>query len=270
MITLNALAGDYERYVENFYRYLPDGIRKIFTEDALYHKKRYLDMLEQPFFGCIVEVGSDKPFITHCLKSVFHDADIHTISIDLPYSPYPIARVDIESEHFPFPDNSVDHVIFTEVLEHLFRDPAFAIAEINRILKVGGTLFLTTPNACGYDVLRNIFLQKNPNSRNQFYLNMESGHPHLWTGAAGQLLLEQHGFVIRRLSTVNYYEIPFDPSIEETITKYSVNRDLHGQVLRILAEKRQHSPNPVYPTELFPEGKPVQFEGALRKWIESR
>jgi SAM-dependent methyltransferase len=45
----------------------------------------------------------------------------------------------------PFPDNSFDLVWSSEVIEHL-KDPAFTVAEINRVLKPGGTLIMTTPN----------------------------------------------------------------------------------------------------------------------------
>jgi ubiquinone/menaquinone biosynthesis C-methylase UbiE len=45
----------------------------------------------------------------------------------------------------PFPDESVDVVIFVEVIEHL-DEPMKIISEISRILKKGGLAFVTTPN----------------------------------------------------------------------------------------------------------------------------
>src|SRR4029077_3692044 len=116
----------------------------------------------------------DKPFITHFLRALHPESRFHTISIDIPYTPYPVIAMDIESERFPFDDESISDVVFTEVLEHLFRNPAWTLFQINRILKPGGRLFLTTPNACGYDVLVNLLHQINPNGRNQFYAAMES------------------------------------------------------------------------------------------------
>ncbi len=45
----------------------------------------------------------------------------------------------------PFPDESVDVVLFVEVIEHL-DEPMKIISEIWRILKKGGLAFVTTPN----------------------------------------------------------------------------------------------------------------------------
>jgi SAM-dependent methyltransferase len=52
----------------------------------------------------------------------------------------------IESDEFPYDDDIFDVVIFAEIIEHLLNDPCKVLREINRILKMGGTLVLTTPN----------------------------------------------------------------------------------------------------------------------------
>lgn len=44
----------------------------------------------------------------------------------------------------PFPDSSFDHVMCSEVLEHV-PDPVFFMAEVSRLLRAGGTLVLTVP-----------------------------------------------------------------------------------------------------------------------------
>ena len=54
--------------------------------------------------------------------------------------------VNVETTPLPFDDASLDVVVFGEVLEHMTNHPWFAIAEIARVLKPGGTLVLTTPN----------------------------------------------------------------------------------------------------------------------------
>jgi SAM-dependent methyltransferase len=50
------------------------------------------------------------------------------------------------AEHLPFASDSFDVVLMLEVIEHTYSDVA-ALAEIRRVLKVGGTLVLSTPNA---------------------------------------------------------------------------------------------------------------------------
>jgi 2-polyprenyl-3-methyl-5-hydroxy-6-metoxy-1,4-benzoquinol methylase len=54
----------------------------------------------------------------------------------------------VESDRFPYEDNSFDLVLCCEILEHLPSDPIQMLAEIHRVLrKDSGTLLLTTPNA---------------------------------------------------------------------------------------------------------------------------
>lgn len=56
-------------------------------------------------------------------------------------------NANIEADRLPFPDAHFDHILFCEVLEHLTLDPLRALAELKRILKPGGSMVLTTPNA---------------------------------------------------------------------------------------------------------------------------
>ena len=57
-----------------------------------------------------------------------------------------VARVNIEDEPLPFEDSSFDFILLSEVIEHMEVDPMYMLSEINRVLKVGGTLLVTTPN----------------------------------------------------------------------------------------------------------------------------
>ena len=49
----------------------------------------------------------------------------------------------------PFPDNSFDYIVSSEVIEHTM-DPLHAFNELYRVLKPGGKLVLTTPNKLWY------------------------------------------------------------------------------------------------------------------------
>lgn len=53
---------------------------------------------------------------------------------------------DAEKDIYPYPDASFDTVLCCELLEHLYFDPMHMMSELNRILKPGGHLVLTTPN----------------------------------------------------------------------------------------------------------------------------
>lgn len=263
---IKRLTANYEQITAEFYAYLPADVRDIFIGDANYHKARYLELLSRTYGNRVLELGSDKPFISHFLRELHPHAAFETISIDIPFANYPIVRIDIESERFPYDDESFSDVIFTEVLEHLFRDPAWTLFQINRVLQKDGTLFLTTPNACGYDGLINFINQSNPNARCQFYASIESGHPHLWTGGECTELLTAHGFRVKSLDTADYVPIPIPRALAQFIEAHSSDKTMHGQSLRVVARKSAKVSAPVYPERLFPERKPVQLQGALLEW----
>lgn len=61
-----------------------------------------------------------------------------------------LLRVNFNADHFlsALEDQSVDCVVSTEVLEHLYHHPAGYLAECWRILRRGGLLVISTPNPC--------------------------------------------------------------------------------------------------------------------------
>lgn len=58
----------------------------------------------------------------------------------------PLLTVDLERQYLPCPGNAFDQVLFSEVIEHLPFNPFHAMAELCRVLRPGGPLWLSTPN----------------------------------------------------------------------------------------------------------------------------
>lgn len=65
------------------------------------------------------------------------------VAVDLQMTP--LVNVGAAAEALPFRDAQFDFVICTQVLEYL-PDPSLAVAEIKRVLRKGGVLFLSAPS----------------------------------------------------------------------------------------------------------------------------
>jgi SAM-dependent methyltransferase len=53
-----------------------------------------------------------------------------------------------EADPYPYPDEHFATVLCCEILEHLAENPMHMMAELNRIIRPGGHLVLSTPNIC--------------------------------------------------------------------------------------------------------------------------
>jgi len=103
-----------------------------------------------------------------------------------------VIKADLERDKLDLADNSVDCAVFTEVLEHL--NPYYvshAMSEINKVLKLGGKLILTTPNIASLFRRLRLLLGIQPQ-----YVT----HVHEYTKKEVEELLKKHGFrVIKSL-----------------------------------------------------------------------
>ena len=84
-----------------------------------------------------------------------------------------------------------------------------------------------------------------------------------------ETLLLAHDFDITSLSTVDYYPIALPPRVRAFLSTHSIRADLNGQVIRAIARKSRPSRVPVYPSSIYPDGKPVGVAGALSTWLAS-
>jgi SAM-dependent methyltransferase len=58
-------------------------------------------------------------------------------------------RVDLDREPLPYPPNSFDLVLASEVVEHIY-DPGSLLSEVHRVLTSGGKFIVTTPNLASW------------------------------------------------------------------------------------------------------------------------
>jgi SAM-dependent methyltransferase len=92
----------------------------------------------------------------------------------------------------PFDDDSFDIVFFTDALEHTIDDPEHVMGELRRVLRVGGSLILTTPNFSHFPSRLSVLIGKQPQS----FLS-EDRHFRLFTMDEIMFIISK-GFAIER------------------------------------------------------------------------
>ena len=114
-----------------------------------------------------------------------------------------VARVDLESGRFPWPDASMDVIVCNQVLEHL-KNIWLPLAEMHRVLRVGGHALLSVPNLASLHNRALLALGRQPTSIRTF-------GPHVRGYAFGEFraLIERDGaFEVVRAAGVGFHPIP--------------------------------------------------------------
>ena len=113
---------------------------------------------------------------------------------------------DVERDRFPYDDNSFDLVTWCEVIEHLTMNPVHTLSEIHRVLKPGGALVLSTPNASRADSIANLLAGRN--LYDPYHLGaplMGSRHSREYTFRELTGLLKGCGFALDRAEDIDIY-----------------------------------------------------------------
>lgn len=118
------------------------------------------------------------------------------VDIDLPpLSPQNYSQViksDLSKDPLPLPSNSFENVIAGDVIEHL-ENPSHFLREINKVLKKGGRLILSTPHANEWwTTLHNWFFRK-------WIKDPDGEHLQNWTILDMTRLLAKNGFAIEKI-----------------------------------------------------------------------
>jgi SAM-dependent methyltransferase len=119
------------------------------------HTSRYREMLklvdDTYSGGRLLEIGSVPCHLTYLLDRLGYDVtgvDINPgrVAGFVNRTELKVIQSDIERHQLPFPDDSFEYILFSEVFEHLRINPINTVEEIHRVLTPGGTLLMTTPN----------------------------------------------------------------------------------------------------------------------------
>ena len=151
---------------------------------------------------------------------------------------------DAEKDPYPYADESFSTVLCCELLEHLHEDPMHMMGEINRILKPGGHLVLSTPNICSLRAVGAVLLGYHPGLFHQYIKPNESGdieprHSREYTPRDVQQLLAAAGFSVERLETGPYVaqRTAEHEWVKHVIRRYGVPSHLRGEAIYAVGKK---------------------------------
>lgn len=114
--------------------------------------------------------------------------------------------VNLELSDYPYADGTFDVVFFCEIMEHLVIDPLRVFPKLLRIVKPGGRLILTTPNAVRLINFANMVAGSNFFDRYHPDNGVYGRHNREFTVEELELLLRDAGFEIESAETADRYD----------------------------------------------------------------
>jgi SAM-dependent methyltransferase len=145
-----------------------------------------------------------------------------------------------DATQLPFPDEWFDAVLLSEVLEHV-PDDAAALAEIRRVLRPGGVLAISVPNArypFWWDPINATWaaLGGDPIRRGRL-VGIWTNHERLYEAEDLERRVRGAGFHVELLETATHYAFPFMHFLVYGIGKPLLERGLLPQRLRASADR---------------------------------
>jgi glycosyltransferase involved in cell wall biosynthesis/SAM-dependent methyltransferase len=156
-----------------------------------------------------------------------------------------IELFDAEKDRFSYDDQYFSTVLCCELLEHLTEDPMHMMSEINRILKPGGHLVLTTPNIGSLRAIAAILEGYHPGFFPAYIRAPEDGaepearHNREYTPKEIVLLLLDSGFEVTLLETGPFREEPKPELawVRHLLQRYELSQDLRGDGIYAVGRK---------------------------------
>jgi glycosyltransferase involved in cell wall biosynthesis/SAM-dependent methyltransferase len=156
-----------------------------------------------------------------------------------------IDHFDAEKHIYPYDDESFDTVMCCELIEHLFEDPMHMMSEINRILKPGGHLVMTTPNIGSLRAVSGILLGYHPAFFPAYIRPRKEGeetdarHNREYVPMEIQHLLTDSGFELVRLETGEFLDEPHPEFgwVTHLLERYQLSHNLRGDGIYAVGRK---------------------------------
>jgi glycosyltransferase involved in cell wall biosynthesis/SAM-dependent methyltransferase len=169
-------------------------------------------------------------------RTVTCNGEVFTVDVDL---------FDAEKDRYPYADDYFATVLCCELLEHLTADPMHMMGEINRILKLGGHLVLTTPNLGSLRAISGLLGGYHPGLFPAYIRPPEPGvepdarHNREYMPREIRHLLEDSGFEVTLLETGPFLARP-EPEyawVAQLLERYELSQGLRGEGIYAVGRK---------------------------------
>ena len=150
-----------------------------------------------------------------------------------------------EKDRFPYDDAHFSTVLCCELIEHLFEDPMHLMSEVNRILKPGGHVVLTTPNIASLRGLSGILQGYHPGFFHAYIKpaegtgEVDARHNREYAPREIHQLLENSGFDVTLLETGEFRDEPHPEFgwIVHLLERYRLGTELRGDGIYAVGRK---------------------------------
>lgn len=193
------------------------------------------------------------------------DNNVRVRTLSGRHGEFPVSYVslNVETMPLPFPDESFDLVLGMEILEHFAVDPSFALKEMRRVLRPGGTLLLTTPNISSMASVQKLLEGRSPYSFGLYIPTngVYGRHNREYAPFEVQELAAFCGFEPLRLETADVYPTSPSPMAKAIIDKHGLPSEHRGQTIFYAGRKSDHIATD-FPPSLF-HANPRMFSGRI-------
>lgn len=198
---------------------------KAYVDDALARFFHSIDMLSGFTLGKVLEIGANPYLFTVLIKQLYDCELILTNFFNISVydeavgNGQQIVRSDkfnekyifdyynlnVELSTYPFLPETFDTILFCEILEHIIVDPIQSFKKLYQILKPGGIILLTTPNAVRLINFAHMLAGKNFFDRYHPQNGIYGRHNREFTLTEVSNFLKQEGFIIEKATTLDRY-----------------------------------------------------------------
>jgi SAM-dependent methyltransferase len=196
-LTRNEADMAFKKRVRTIFEWIQPSDEKVILDCAC-GRGFYLNMIRAVSRCKLVGLELDPEVILKAQRNVGHLPDIT------------LTRANIYTQ--PFPDATFDGVILSEILEHV-DDDVRGLREVYRVLKPGGVIAITVPNAdypFWWDpinkTLETVF---GIHIQHGMFAGIWANHIRLYTQEQLRSAVEQAGFVVEEERAFTHYSFPF-------------------------------------------------------------